>query len=102
MNKKITILLAATTLAAGAAFAVDALPSEGLFNDAQFTRENGGVGNYLFRYAPNEPLAEETWSEAQSEAEPIASNFEDDPTEPMASTESDDISLGASSAGRAH
>ncbi len=101
MKTKLTILLAAMTLVAGVSFAADYdqnVPREGLLNDAEYTRENGGVGNYLFRYTKDKPVAEAP----APEAEPVATNWEEAPTEPMATTESDDISLGASSSGRAH
>lgn len=99
MKKKLTVLMAAMTIVAGVSMAGDhSLPREGLINDAEYTRENGGVGNYLFRYTKDETIAEAP----APEADPVATNYEEAPTEPVASTESDDISLGASSSGRAH
>lgn len=87
--QQFSIALSVVALTAGISYAV----ADGVLNDAEYTREHGGVGNYLF-YGNKAETAK---------VEEAPANYVDGATDtstPVATN--DTINLGASSSGRAH
>ncbi len=87
--QQFSIALSVVALTAGISYSF----ADGMLNDAKYTREHGGVGNYLF-YGNKVETAK---------VEEAPANYVDidtDTSTPVATNDS--INLGASSAGRAH
>lgn len=85
----LSIAVSVVALTAGISYSV----ADGVLNDAEYTREHGGVGNYLF-YGNKV----ETAKVAEAPADYV--EVDNSTSTPVATN--DTINLGASSAGRAH
>ena len=87
-NIKLFSILATVVALTAGTYAI----ADGRLNDADYTREHGGVGNYLFY---GDKVKAEKMADAQT-------NFDTEPQAPATVTKADTVNLGASSAGRAH
>jgi hypothetical protein len=99
MKKKLALWGTVLTVVVGAPFAL----ADGILNDAQTTKELGGVGNYTTDAFRNKATADT--NDVTENREPVADTqpAAAEPVEqPVAATESDTVDLGASSSGRAH
>ena len=102
MKSKWTWILTGLTALLGASLAF----ADGIINDADTVRAQGGVGNYLFydQYQNKDKVTRDTAMTNQDEWPSDAyydSSSDDDDTAYYDDDSSDSLNLGASSAGRA-